>query len=340
MAEPVVIGLLVTHEDHGLAERLAGELPEALCERPDGGTRWRVAIRATEPADAAARPGELVDAVRRSLLQRGWELGIGLTALPLRDGRRPAAIHASASHGVGLISVPALGAVHREARLRDAALDVIGALLGEDGREDAAQELASPIASADAERHGTLRFTRLAVRGNLRLLLGMIRANRPTRVMARLTRSAAAALGTGAYAVTSGNMWIVAGLSGVPRLIGIAALSLALLLVALVVAHGLWERARDAAARERIVLFNIVTVTTLAIGVASLYLVLFAAMLVAAAVMIPPDALAKQIGHAPAVADFTRVAWLAASVATVGGAFGTLVESDDAVREAAYRRTS
>jgi hypothetical protein len=126
----------------------------------------------------------------------------------------------------------------------------------------------------------------------------------------------------------------------VPRLIGIAALSLALLLVALVVAHGHWERARDAAARERIVLFNIVTVTTLAIGVASLYLVLFAAMLVAAAVMIPPDALAKQIGHAPAVTDFIRIAWLAASVATVGGAFGTLVESDEAVRAAAYRRTS
>src|SRR4051812_42903339 len=118
MAEPVVIGLLATHEDHQLAESLAGELPQVLCERLDGGTRWRVEIRATEPADAAARPGELVDAVRRSLLDRGWELGIGLTALPLREGRRPVASHASASHGVGLISVPALGAVHREARLR------------------------------------------------------------------------------------------------------------------------------------------------------------------------------------------------------------------------------
>jgi hypothetical protein len=339
MAEPVVVGLVATDDDRRLAEALAAELPEALGERVDGGTEWRAEVRAAAPADAAARTGELVDAVRRSLLDCGWELGIGLTALPLRDGRRPVASHASASHGVGLISVPALGAVHLGTRLRDAALDVVGGLL-DGGGDDAAGDLGTPLSRADAERHGTLRFTGLALRGNLRLLLGMIRANRPTRVMARLTRSATAALGTGAYAVTSGNMWIVAGLSGLPRLIGIGALSLALLLVALVVAHGLWERARDAAARERIVLFNIVTVTTLAIGVASLYLVLFATMLVAAAVMIPPDALAKQIGHAPGVGDFVRIAWLAASVATVGGAFGTLVESDEAVREAAYRRTS
>ena len=48
-----------------------------------------------------------------------------------------------------------------------------------------------------------------------------------------------------------------------------ALLSVAIILVALVVAHGLWERRRDAAARERVALFNIVTTVTLAIGVAS-----------------------------------------------------------------------
>jgi hypothetical protein len=335
----IVVGLLATRDDRELAQALAAGLPEALRELLEDGAGWRTEVVETDPADAAASPSELVDAVRRRLLDRGWKLGIGLTALPLRAGRRPVASHASASHGVGLVSIPALGAVHREARLREAAVQVVTGLLGRgDGVQRRGAELASAITPADARRHGTLRFTGLAIGANLRLLLGMIRANRPTRVMARLSRSASAALGTGAYAVTSSNLWTVSDLSGWPRLIGVGLLAIGLILIALIVAHGLWERARDPSARERVVLFNVVTVTTLAIGVVTLYLVLFATMLFAAVVMIPPGAFKAQVGHAPNVLAFVRLGWFAASVATVGGAFGSLIESDAAVRDAAYRR--
>jgi hypothetical protein len=335
----IVVGVLATRDDRELAEALAAGLPDALGDLLEDHARWSTEVVETDPADAAASPSELVEAVRRRLLGHGWKLGIGLTALPLRAGRRPVASYASASHGVGLVSIPALGVVHREARLRDAAVQVVTGLLGHgDGVQRRGAELASAITPADARRHGTVRFIGLAIGANLRLLLGMIRANRPTRVMARLSRSATAALGTGAYAVTSSNLWMVSDLSGWPRLLGVALLSIGLILIALIVAHGLWERARDPSARERVVLFNIVTVTTLAIGVVTLYLVLFATMLFAAVVMIPPAAFKAQVGHATDVMAFVRLGWFAASVATVGGAFGSLIESDAAVRDAAYRR--
>jgi hypothetical protein len=186
-----------------------------------------------------------------------------------------------------------------------------------------------------------MRFTGVVVRSNLRLIAGMIRANRPTLVIARLSRSATAALGTGAYALSSSSIWTIAHQSTWPRLIAIAALAMAMILGALVIAHGLWERAHDARARERVVLFNLVTVATLAIGIATLYLALFLILALAAVIAIPPSALERQIGAAPTVAEFARLAWVAASVATVGGALGSLVESDEAVRDAAYlRRTS
>ena len=51
-------------------------------------------------------------------------------------------------------------------------------------------------------------------------------------------------------------------------------------------AHGLWERAASPTARERTVLFNIVTATTLAIGVATLYVALFVGMTIAALIAI------------------------------------------------------
>jgi hypothetical protein len=300
MAEPrrVVIGLLVAHDDRDLAEALATDLPPALREHVGDHTDWHTEIREAEPADASARPSELVDAVRACLLDAGWQMGIGLTALPLRADRRPVAARTSASHGVALVSIPALGAVRRRDRLRDTAVEAVEGLLGEPtGEGDVAgrsarmtarsAELASPTEETDAERAGTLRFAGAVVRGNLRLLVGMIRANRPTRVMARLSRAATAALGTGAYALSSSSIWMLAGQSTWTRLLAVALLSVLLILVSLVVAHGLWERATDPAARERVVLFNVVTVTTLAIGVMTLYVALFVLMTLAALIVIP-----------------------------------------------------
>src|SRR5918998_1249162 len=241
--EEVAIGLLVGPDDRDDAESLAEDLPPALGKRIGGHVKWRTELCETEPADAAASSGELTAAVRRRLLTRGWQMGVGLTRLPLHDRRRPVATHASASHGVGLISVPALGAVRRDERLREAAVEVVVGLLGEsatghgvdaNGRDrrmrQRSAELSSPIDTGDSERDGLLRFTGVVVRSNLRLITGMVRANRPMLVMARLSRSATAALGTGAYALSSSSIWTVAHQSTWVRLIAVATLAVALIL--------------------------------------------------------------------------------------------------------------
>lgn len=348
MSRGIVIGVVTSPDDRGHAEKLAEDLPQALSEHVDRATDWRVEVCEAEPADASARPSELTDAVRRRMLDRGWQLGIGLTALPLRAGRRPVATTASATHGVGLISIPALGAVGVEKRLLDVAVELVGGLLGEgraDGPDDArderlsarSAELAAELPGEQGARHGSLRFTQLAVSNNMRLLAGMIRANRPARVMGRLSRSATAALGTGAYALSSAGIWSIAHASTWPRLIAVGALAMLMILASLVAAHDLWERTANEAARERVVLFNVVTITTLAIGIAALFLVLVLILALAAVVTIPPAAFREQVSASPSVGEYARLAWFAASVATVGGALGSLVESDRAVREAAYR---
>jgi hypothetical protein len=348
VSRDIVIGVLTSHDDRGHAETLAEGLPRSLSERVDSRTTWRAEVCETEPADVSAKPSELTESVRRRLLDRGWQMGIGLTALPLRVGRRPVATTASATHGVGLVSIPALGAVRVDERLHEAAVDVVSGLLGEGaadgpdaGRDERLRtrsaQLATGLPAGAAERHGWLRFTSLAVSSNVRLLAGMIRANRPERVMARLSRSATAALGTGAYALSSSSIWSLAHGSTWPRLVAVGALSMLMILASLVVAHGLWERAANDAARERVVLFNVVTVTTLAIGIAALYLALVLVLALAAAVSIPPAALEEQVSAPASVGEYARLAWFAASVATVGGALGSLVESDEAVRDAAYR---
>jgi hypothetical protein len=320
MADGTLIGVLAAEDHRDWADGLAEALPDMLRDRVDGDVDWRVEVCETGPADAADGARELTDAVRRRLLDRGWELGIGLTALPLADGRRPAVTYASGSHGVGIVSIPALGPVHVEQRLHDAAAELTGTLLGDDGDG----------------RHGPVRHAGRAAPGNLRLLAGMIRANRPMRVVMRLSRSSAAALGTGAYALSSSGIWLLAHESSWLRLVAVAVVSMLLILASILLAHDLWERAENPAARERVALFNIVTLATLMIGIATLYVGLFVVLVLAAAVAIPPAALEGQISASPTVTEYAKLAWFAASVATVGGALGSLVESSDAIREALY----
>jgi putative flippase GtrA len=350
--EPVVVGIVASPgAARDVADQLAEDLPGELGRHFGADVAWRAEVRETAAAHPAATSGELIEAVRRRLLEEGWELAIGLTDLPLRAGRHPVSAQASATHGVGLLSVPALGAVGVRRRARAAVVRLIEALLGEEQVEHGGtgagarharmrvrvRELASPLGRADVRDDGTVRFVGATLRRNLRLLVGMVRANEPSRVVTRLSAALVAALGTGAFAIATSDIWNISQGMSWPRLAALALGSIIATTGALIVAHGLWERAADPAARERVVLFNLATAATVTLGVLVLYGALLALTAACAAALIAPSTLAREVGHPVDVTDYVQLALLAASLATIGGALGSLVESDIDVRDAAYR---
>ena len=74
------------------------------------------------------------------MVREGWDLAVVLTDVPLRIGRQPVVADASATHGVALVSLPALGAVQLRRRARDAIVRLVDGLMGESlavGRRDA-----------------------------------------------------------------------------------------------------------------------------------------------------------------------------------------------------------
>ena len=331
--EGVGIGVVVSHDHRRWADSLAEELPELLRERVDRDAKWSIEVDEAGPADASASPSDLTSEVRSRTLDRGWEVGIGLTGLPLRVDRRPVATYASGSHAVGLVSIPALG-LRLGDRLNEAVVELVEGL--RDGTAGSHPD--EPSGGAGRTPSDTaLRFAGLAILGNLRRV-----ARDDPRQPADAGDVAPLPIG-GSRArhrrlrLISTNVWPLAHRRR-PRRLAVALLSLAMILFAMVFAHGLWERARDTAARERIVLFNVVTVATLAIGICALYLALFAVLLVSALVAIPPGTLKRELGSSN-LGEYASLAWLAASIATVGGALGSFLESDEAVREATYRRT-
>jgi hypothetical protein len=336
VSRTVEIGIVIAEgRSRELAEQLEQALPRALAER-HGGTEWQASLSETGPAEPGADRSELFDSVRRCLLAEEWALALGLTELPLRSGRQPVTAEANPQQSVGLVSVPALGGVNVGERLCRTAVEVVEGIVGGDARQ---RELASSLTEARARDDGSIRFVAATLRGNLRLLAGTIRANEPTRVITRLSRALAGALGTAAFALASANVWTLADGMTTARLVGLALASTLATSLALTLAHDLWERSDDARARERVILFNLATVCTIAMGVAVLYLGLFSIAALGAVGLIPTDVFKEQVGHDVALGDYLGLACLVASLATIGGALGSLVESDLSVRNAAQRST-
>ena len=105
---------------------------------------------------------------------------------------------------------------------------------------------------------------------------------------------------------------------------------------ALIVGAGLWEHASHPAGRKQVTLFNLATTATVVLGVLSLYAALLLLALLTSPVLVPSRLLEEGIGHAVRVGDYMKLVWLATALATLGGALGAGLESDEAVRAAAY----
>jgi hypothetical protein len=342
----IVVGLLASPGPAAeLTESLLPEIADRLPERLPG-VRWRLEFVSDRLVEPPTDLSAIISAGRRMLLDRGWHLAVCVTDLPLQTARRPVIAHVSSTHGVAVLSMPALGPVSVRKRTADTIVRLIGHMLGDIAlAADAGQRrtLAGAVTRRMRElgtriEHGEhdVGFAARVVSGNIWLLLGMLRANRPWRLALRLMRALAAAFAAGVFALVTSDIWRLAYYLGPVRLTIITLGSVSGIIVTIMITTGLWERSPHRGAREQVILFNIVTATTVGIGVVVLYVALFIIMLGSALLLVPGDLLSIQLRHPAGTADQIRLAWLATSIATLGGALGAALESHETVREAAY----
>jgi hypothetical protein len=345
----IAVGLLAAPDlPAEVAESLAPELSKRLNELyPE--VEWAVPHEVDGLVVPPASTTELIDAAHERLLGQDWELAIALTDLPLRVGRRTVVAHASPTHRVAVISLPGLGPARLRLKALETAIGMVRVLTGEaagsesgDGEGPARRtrmrrrlvELAD-LADQDPAR-GPTGLAALSRGGRLRLLMGMVRANRPWRLAVRLYRALVAALAVAAFALVTPDLWRISASLGAVRLAVIGILAIAFTVVSLIAAHGLWERRGASKAEDQVLLFNAATAATVLLGVLSLYLALFLFSLAGAGLLITPDLLSKELSSDVSLADYLSLAWLATSLAMIGGALGAGLETAEAVREAAY----
>ena len=254
--------------------------------------------------------------------QHEWDVVIGLTELPFRDeddGRYLLA-ETDAQRRMAVLSLPALGGIGMQARARHAVRALISGLAGN---------------TRDGHGEPLPRFT-----NRWRLLVGMVLANRPWLLVPGLKSALVAALTTGAIATINSTVWLLAGSLSPWRLIVATIASIALVVGWLVIDGELWDRPDDNSpeAREKSRLYNTSTLVTLTIGVIICYLALYVVNLAWALFVLDPAVMGGYLNKPLGYGDLFVLAWFVASAATVGGALGSGLESDEAIRAAAYSK--
>ncbi len=347
VATAVDLGLIVSPAlEPSLAVGAREDALQHLGERY-GNVSWTVELVRDRLVEPPVHLTELVDATRSRLLAEGWDLAICVTELPLRLQRRPLVTHASPTHGVALISLPALGVLQRRRRLREAVAGVTATLLGEfsdsNGDVTAAvrrrrleRRLSELAAELDDEAQDGVVFLARVISGNLSLLVGMVRANRPWRLIGHLSRAAFAALAAAVFAVVTSDVGRISASLDAVRMTVLMLGSIAAAVTTLILVHDLWERAPGPRAREQVMLFNLATLATVVFGIGSLYLAVFLASLAGAGLLIDSSLFAKQVGRGVGLEQYLALAWLTSTLATASGALGAVLETGAAVREAAY----
>ena len=343
----IVLGMVAAP---GPASTLARELVEADFEdeldRRLPGARWRIEVHEARLVLPPATDVEIVDAARRVLLDRGWNAVVCLTDLPLHVHRRPVVVHANPVQNVAIVSVPAFGAVGARPRVREAIVRLLERLIGSRRGLDPA----GTTRGAGSRRRLTQRvrelgtdtaddafaFTARVLSGNLTLLAGMVAANQPWQLSLRLSRALTGAVAVGVFGIEYSDVWRLSDAFDWWRLVGTSWLSVLATAATLIVGAELWERSTVPGARKQVMLFNIATLVTVVLGVTVLYLALYLLALLAAFWFVVPHVYNVAVGHPASLRDYFQLAWLTCSLAMIGGALGAALETEDAVRGAAY----
>ena len=288
----------------------------------DGADQWDVTVLSqpftTGSEDVAAAVGRLQHEAR----EREWDVVVGLTELPLHDqDGRHLLVDTDPEQRTAVLSLPALGGFRMHSRARRAV-----------------HSLVSGMANPDTTQHHRVALP--PRRGRWRLLRGMVLANRPWLLVPGLKSALVAALATGAVATINSSVWMIAISQSWSRLALATVASVAIAVAWLIIDAKLWDRPDDDSpqARERSRLYNASTVVTLVVGVLICYSALYLVNLAWAYFVLDPALVGRYLHSRVGHGELFVLAWFVASAATLGGGIGSGLETDKAVRAAAYSK--
>ena len=324
--------------DPAKPSEIARRVRDVLPRDGQGGQAWDIEV-VSEPFTVATEDvGTALSRLTDQAREHHWDLVIGITELPLRDGEgRYLLVETDPRQQTAVLSLPALGGIRVHQRSRHAVRQLLSSM-ADATKDDATMADATKDDSTKDERECRVLLPRRS--GRWRLLRGMVAANRPWRLVPGLKSALVAALTTGVIATINSTVWLLAGAMSWWRLVVAMVVSIALVVGWLVIDGELWDRADSDSprARERSKLYNTSTLMTLTAGVLICYAALYVLNLAWALFVLDLGVMGGDTRMSYTFGDLFVLSWFVASAATVGGALGSGLESDEAITAAAYSK--
>lgn len=324
-----------------LSRRLRDRLSHALEARMGEGLEWDVQVEDLSMPIDDDGVVELSVNSRAVRKERGWDYVIYVTDLPKYVDGEPLVSSVNTRYGSAMVVLPTLGLVHprRLGRVLVALADSLhtGKSPDPESTDDSLLRRTFSVDDdlEDEESHDAVETVK-GFLGRVAMQAGMVRSNRPFRLVPKLSSAMAAASATGAFGIFYTSIWSMADYLRTPRLLAIGLLSLTVMTLWLIFSHGLLERPQGAKKRERRVTYNLATVLTILLAVAAMFVFLFAFILLGGLVVINVDYMSDQLGHPAGFPEYLNLAWLSASMGIIAGAVGSGLSDADAVRKATF----
>lgn len=371
--ESVTVGLLSPPDiPSKIAEALAPEFPDLLARYIEEDFSWETKVVVDDYIGAAEDASSILEEAEVLKKKYNWDYAICITDLPLFKNGEFLVAEANEKRKIAQISVPALGAVPLQRRVREAVLQLVsemyygsseearnkqeekdfqmGSRKGKYVRNVGARDLVgkglieriSPIhrvPSPESDNVSDVRFVaRPSWKGYLRVTTGMALANRPWTIFTMFKSMIALAFGTGAYAMIFPTFWKLGDVYELDRSILLMVTALTALTAWIIISHGLWENSSKEKPERMTKLHNISTLLTLGFGVLGYYLMLVLFFFVAGYLFIPGSLLESNtgVGHPVGLLYHLSLAWLAASLSTCIGALGAGLENEETVLKGTY----
>ncbi|SDX43417.1 hypothetical protein [Salimicrobium album] len=347
-----------------IGEGLYYSLPGLLREYIDKGETWEVESLESPLIGYTEEPEEVLDALLEKKKENGWDMAVCLTDLPLFRKKKLIVAEANSTKKVGVLSLPGLGAAPLIKRIRESVLQLVSEMHqgvsyedrdrvqqknGIKGRtETNERELVkkrgfdrfSPIVreTPEAGKTAEVRFTvDSKLRGAIRLITGMVRANRPWMLFTPFLKMLVVAFTSGSFGfLIFPTLWEVSNQYTLWRMMAINIFAVVLLVFWIMTAHKLWERKSGHSSAYIRRLYNSTTVLTLLTAVSFYYTLLLICFQLLVLVSLPESAINAQLDGDMNKIGYFYIAWTATNIGTIVGALGTTMEKEEIVLSGTY----